>query len=80
MPNNANNAGSRENDEGTDELAGDLTNTHISAGVDDTAPGPLTKAKTAAEKWFNPLGPPPGSILGARFLKDDQDVFDHNAW
>ena len=35
---------------------------------------------SAAGKWFNPLGPPPGSSFGARMLKEDQDVYSQNAW
>ncbi len=35
---------------------------------------------TAAGKWYNPLGPPPGSSFGARLLKEDEDVYTHNAW
>jgi hypothetical protein len=38
------------------------------------------KRKTAAEKWFNPNGPPVGSHMGARLLEADKDVWDHNAW
>ena len=40
--------------------------------------GPSTMS--AAEKWFNPLGPPPGSTFGARIRKNDEDIFSHNAW
>lgn len=42
--------------------------------------GPIEAAKTAAEKWHNPLGPPVGSNFGARLLGDEEDVFTHNAW
>lgn len=38
------------------------------------------KRKTAAEKWYNPNGPPVGSHMGARLLEGDKDVWDHNAW
>ncbi|KAK4688851.1 hypothetical protein P7C73_g1250, partial [Tremellales sp. Uapishka_1] len=41
---------------------------------------PKAKAVSAAAKWEKPNGPPVGSTFGARLLKEDDDVFDHNAW
>lgn len=41
-------------------------------------PGPYKSS--AAQKWHNPLGPPPGSNFGARLLKEDEDVYTQNAW
>lgn len=41
---------------------------------------PPPEVTTAYEKWHKKDGPPVGSTLGARFLTDDQDPFDHNAW
>ena len=50
----------------------------LTNGQDTMEAGP--SKGSAAEKWYNPLGPPVGSPLGARIIKEDDDVFSQNAW
>ncbi|WVQ79877.1 hypothetical protein IAT38_001977 [Cryptococcus sp. DSM 104549] len=51
-----------------------------STAAQPASPIALEPKKTVADKWLKPNGPPVGSTFGARLLKDDDDVFNHNAW